>query len=32
VNNCANETIVPEDLEKECAAVIMAGGAEQPRD
>ena len=32
VNNWAKETIFPEDLEKEFDAVIMAGGAEQPRD
>jgi glutamate synthase (NADPH) small chain len=32
VNNWAKETIFPEDLEKEFDAVIVAGGAEQPRD
>jgi len=32
VSNMARDTIFPEDLEKEFDAVIMAGGAEQPRD
>ena len=32
VNNWAKETIFPEDLEKDFDAVILAGGAEQPRD
>jgi glutamate synthase (NADPH/NADH) small chain len=32
VNNWAKETIFPEDLAKEFDAVVMAGGAEQPRD
>ncbi|HEX9172009.1 MAG TPA: glutamate synthase subunit beta [Telluria sp.] len=32
VSNMARETIFPEDLEKEFDAVVMAGGAEQPRD
>ena len=32
VNNWAKETIFPEQLEKEFDAVIIAGGAEQPRD
>ncbi|MBB3222195.1 glutamate synthase subunit beta [Pseudoduganella umbonata] len=32
VNNWAKETIFPEDLEKEFDAVVIAGGAEQPRD
>ena len=32
VNNWAKETIFPEDLAKEFDAVIIAGGAEQPRD
>ncbi|TFW10807.1 glutamate synthase subunit beta [Massilia arenosa] len=32
VNNFAKETIFPEDLDAEFDAVIMAGGAEQPRD
>ncbi|MFC3110630.1 glutamate synthase subunit beta [Undibacterium arcticum] len=32
VNNWAKETIFPEDLDKEFDAVILAGGAEQPRD
>jgi glutamate synthase (NADPH/NADH) small chain len=32
VNNFAKETIFPEDLAKEFDAVVMAGGAEAPRD
>jgi glutamate synthase (NADPH/NADH) small chain len=32
VNNWAKETIFPEDLAKEFDAVVLAGGAEQPRD
>ncbi|WEF32121.1 glutamate synthase subunit beta [Pseudoduganella chitinolytica] len=32
VNNWAKETIFPEDLQKDFDAVIIAGGAEQPRD
>jgi glutamate synthase (NADPH/NADH) small chain len=32
VNNWAKETIFPEDLSKEFDAVVLAGGAEQPRD
>jgi glutamate synthase (NADPH/NADH) small chain len=32
VSNMARETIFPEDLAKDFDAVIMAGGAEQPRD
>ncbi len=32
VNNWAKETIFPEDLQKEFDAVVIAGGAEQPRD
>jgi glutamate synthase (NADPH/NADH) small chain len=32
VNNWATETIAPEQLEKEFDAVVIAGGAEQPRD
>jgi glutamate synthase (NADPH/NADH) small chain len=32
VNNWAKETIFPEDLAKDFDAVIIAGGAEQPRD
>jgi glutamate synthase (NADPH/NADH) small chain len=32
VSNMARETIFPEDLAKEFDAVIMAGGAEAPRD
>ncbi|MEO6354399.1 MAG: glutamate synthase subunit beta [Burkholderiaceae bacterium] len=32
VNNWATETIAPEQLEKDFDAVILAGGAEQPRD
>ncbi len=32
VNNWAKETIFPEQLEKDFDAVIVAGGAEQPRD
>ena len=32
VNNWATETITPEQLEKDFDAVIIAGGAEQPRD
>ena len=32
VNNWAKETIFPEDLENDFDAVILAGGAEQPRD
>ncbi|GGB96605.1 glutamate synthase subunit beta [Pseudoduganella buxea] len=32
VNNWAKETIFPEDLRKEFDAVVIAGGAEQPRD
>jgi glutamate synthase (NADPH/NADH) small chain len=32
VNNWAKETIFPEDLEKDFDAIVMAGGAEQPRD
>jgi glutamate synthase (NADPH/NADH) small chain len=32
VSNMARETIFPEDLVKDFDAVIMAGGAEQPRD
>jgi glutamate synthase (NADPH/NADH) small chain len=32
VNNWAKETIFPEDLGKDFDAVIIAGGAEQPRD
>ncbi len=32
VNNWAKETIFPEDLEQDYDAVILAGGAEQPRD
>ncbi|HEU4853239.1 MAG TPA: glutamate synthase subunit beta [Telluria sp.] len=32
VNNWARDTIFPEDLEKEFDAVVLAGGAEQPRD
>jgi glutamate synthase (NADPH/NADH) small chain len=32
VSNMARETIFPEDLDKEFDAVILAGGAEQPRD
>lgn len=32
VNNWAKETIFPEDLEGEFDAIVMAGGAEAPRD
>jgi glutamate synthase (NADPH/NADH) small chain len=32
VNNWAQETISPEQIDKEFDAVIIAGGAEQPRD
>jgi glutamate synthase (NADPH/NADH) small chain len=32
VNNWAKETIFPEDLAKDFDAVVLAGGAEQPRD
>ena len=32
VNNWAHETISPEQIDKEFDAVIIAGGAEQPRD
>ncbi|WP_296942721.1 glutamate synthase subunit beta [uncultured Massilia sp.] len=32
VSNMARETIFPEDLAKDFDAVVMAGGAEQPRD
>jgi glutamate synthase (NADPH/NADH) small chain len=32
VSNMARETIFPEDLVKDYDAVVMAGGAEQPRD
>jgi glutamate synthase (NADPH/NADH) small chain len=32
VNNWAKETIFPEDLQKDFDAVVLAGGAEQPRD
>ena len=32
VHNLAKETIFPEQLEKEFDAVVIAGGAEQPRD
>jgi glutamate synthase (NADPH/NADH) small chain len=32
VANSAKETIFPEDLEKDFDAVVMAGGAETPRD
>jgi len=32
VNNWAKETIFPDDLAKEFDAVILCGGAEQPRD
>jgi glutamate synthase (NADPH/NADH) small chain len=32
VSNMARETIFPEDLERQFDAVVMAGGAEQPRD
>ncbi|MDY7573359.1 glutamate synthase subunit beta [Actimicrobium sp. CCI2.3] len=32
VNNWAKETIFPEQLEKDFDAIIVAGGAEQPRD
>jgi glutamate synthase (NADPH/NADH) small chain len=32
VSNMARDTIFPEDLEKEFDAVVLAGGAEQPRD
>ena len=32
INNWASETISPEQLNKEFDAVIIAGGAEQPRD
>jgi glutamate synthase (NADPH/NADH) small chain len=32
VNNWAKEKISPEQLEKEFDAVVLAGGAEQPRD
>ncbi|WP_338846028.1 glutamate synthase subunit beta [Massilia sp. W12] len=32
VNNWAKETIFPEDLAAEYDAVVIAGGAEQPRD
>ena len=32
VNNWASESITPEQLEKDFDAVIIAGGAEQPRD
>jgi glutamate synthase (NADPH/NADH) small chain len=32
VSNMARETIFPEDLAKEFDAVVMAGGAEAPRD
>ncbi|MDP3842490.1 MAG: glutamate synthase subunit beta [Oxalobacteraceae bacterium] len=32
VNNWATETIAPEQLEKDFDAVVIAGGAEQPRD
>jgi glutamate synthase (NADPH/NADH) small chain len=32
VSNMARETIFPEDLMKDYDAVVMAGGAEQPRD
>ncbi|MDP5008760.1 MAG: glutamate synthase subunit beta, partial [Glaciimonas sp.] len=32
VNNGAKKTIFPEDLKKDFDAVVIAGGAEQPRD
>ena len=32
VNNWAKETIFPEDLEQDFDAIVMAGGAEAPRD
>ncbi|MFL9926708.1 glutamate synthase subunit beta [Herbaspirillum lusitanum] len=32
VNNWAKETVSPEELKKEFDAVVIAGGAEQPRD
>jgi glutamate synthase (NADPH/NADH) small chain len=32
VSNMAQETIFPEDLAKDFDAIVMAGGAEQPRD
>ncbi|HEY5799189.1 MAG TPA: glutamate synthase subunit beta, partial [Burkholderiaceae bacterium] len=32
VNNMARETIFPEDLEKDYDAIVVAGGAETPRD
>jgi glutamate synthase (NADPH/NADH) small chain len=32
VSNMARETIFPEDLAKDFDAIVMAGGAEQPRD
>ena len=32
VANGSKETIFPEDLEKDFDAIVMAGGAEQPRD
>jgi glutamate synthase (NADPH/NADH) small chain len=32
VNNWAKETLFPEELEKQFDAIVMAGGAEQPRD
>jgi glutamate synthase (NADPH/NADH) small chain len=32
VSNMARETIFPEDIDKDFDAVIIAGGAEQPRD
>ncbi|HEY1042725.1 MAG TPA: glutamate synthase subunit beta [Telluria sp.] len=32
VNNWARDTIFPEDLAQEFDAVVLAGGAEQPRD
>jgi glutamate synthase (NADPH/NADH) small chain len=32
VNNWAKETIFPEDLDQDFDAIVLAGGAEQPRD
>ena len=32
VTNWAKETITPEQLQEEFDAVVLAGGAEQPRD
>jgi glutamate synthase (NADPH/NADH) small chain len=32
VNNWSKETISPEQLQKDFDAVVMAGGAEMPRD